>query len=79
MEQLLEIIFTFLTLKVCEPELLPVALLLPDWEPALPETLPLAPLVPALADAPALGLVEPIALEPEPLPGIPVMRTSCPT
>jgi hypothetical protein len=67
--QLLEIIFTFFTLKVC-PELLPVALLLP---PTLPDAL--APLVLALPDAPALGLLEPIALEPDPLPGVPVMRT----
>jgi hypothetical protein len=61
LEQLLAIIFTFFTLKVCEPELLPV-------EPMLPE----APAPPALALPEALGLA-PAALDS--LPGVPLIFT----
>jgi hypothetical protein len=68
-EQLLEIIFTLLTLKVpCEE---PLALV--DPAPALPLTLPLA-----LPEAAPLGLLEPpiplleLAL---PLPSEPLIRT----
>lgn len=68
MEQLLEIIFTLVTLKVpCEE---PLALV--DPAPALPLTLPLVlpevePLAPALPEAEPLGLLELLALPPIPL------------
>jgi hypothetical protein len=78
-EQVLEIIFTFFTLKVPEEEEpAPVALeplLLPDELPMLPllelGELPALPLL-ELGELPMLPLLEP---EAEPLLSVPVMRT----
>jgi hypothetical protein len=78
-EQVLEIIFTFFTLKVPEEEEpAPVALeplLLPDELPMLPllelGELPVLPLL-ELGELPMLPLLEP---EAEPLLSVPVMRT----
>jgi hypothetical protein len=79
-EQVLEIIFTFFTLKVDpeEEEPAPVALeplLLPDELPMLPllelGELPVLPLL-ELGELPMLPLLEP---EAEPLLSVPIMRT----
>lgn len=63
--QLLEIIFTFVTLKVlCEAE----EPMLPEDEEPLEAELPLGLALP-------LGLVEELALAPAPLPSEPLIRT----
>lgn len=69
--QLLEIIFTFVTLNVlCEAE----EPMLPEDEEPLEAELPLG-LVLLLGLVLPLGLVEELALEPAPLPSEPVIRT----
>jgi hypothetical protein len=84
-EQVLEIIFTFFTLKVDwdpeEEEPAPVALeplLLPDELPMLPLELGELPVLPLLelGELPMLPLLEP---EAEPLLSVPIMRTWWPT
>jgi hypothetical protein len=90
LEQLLEIIFTLLTLKVpCEPLLEPVPALPLMLPLVLPEVEPLAPVLPEaeplgfveLPEADPLGFMELSLLElealpmPLPLPSEPLSRT----